>query len=110
VAIATEGFDDFLDENALRNFDPEGLDDDSILGTFLAARFPVWLREDLKAYLQQVTYPLAVRSSSLLEDAQGHSFAGVYSTYMLPNCHEELSVRLGRLINAVKLVWASTFL
>ncbi len=110
VVITTEGFDDFLDDNALRNFDPEGLDDNSIRGTFLAARFPVWLREDLKAYLQQVTYPLAVRSSSLLEDAQGHSFAGVYNTYMLPNRHEELTIRLGRLINAVKLVWASTFL
>jgi DNA-binding response OmpR family regulator len=110
LVITTEGFEDFLDDNALRNFNPEGLDDDRIRGTFLAARFPVWLREDLKAFLQQVTYPLAVRSSSLLEDAQGQSFAGVYSTYMLPNCHSEHNLRLGHLINAVKLVWASTFL
>lgn len=110
LVITTEGFEDFLDDNALRNFNPEGLSDDRVLGTFLAARFPVWLRDDLKAYLQQVTYPLAVRSSSLLEDAQGQSFAGIYNTYMLPNCHGELTIRLGQLINAVKLVWASTFL
>lgn len=110
LAVSTEGFDHFLDDNALRNFDPEGLDDDRIFEVFLAARFPDWLREDLQAYLRQVTYPLAVRSSSLLEDAQFQPFAGIYNTYMLPNNHDELEVRLEQLVRAVKLVWASTFL
>lgn len=110
LVISTEGFDDFLDDNALRNIDPEGLGDDRIFEIFLAARFPDWLRNDLRAYLQQVTYPLAVRSSSLLEDAQFQPFAGIYNTYMLPNSHAELHIRLERLIHAVKLVWASTFL
>jgi len=59
--------------------------------------------------LAQVTYPLSVRSSSLLEDAQFQPYAGIYETYMIPNNHSRLSQRLDHLITAIKLVYASTY-
>jgi len=64
---------------------------------------------DLEAVLEQVQYPLAVRSSSLLEDSQFQPFAGVYSTYMFANNHADLKVRLDQLCDAIKLVYASTY-
>jgi hypothetical protein len=63
----------------------------------------------LRAYLKRVDYPLAVRSSSLLEDAQHHAYAGLYQTYMLPNDDPALEKRLDHLLQAVKLVYASTY-
>jgi hypothetical protein len=59
--------------------------------------------------LRFVRYPLAVRSSSLLEDSQGQPFAGIYSTHMLSNNHPDLAVRLDQLCDAIKRVYASTF-
>ena len=66
-------------------------------------------KSDLRAYLEQVCYPLAVRSSGLLEDAQFEAYAGLYRTYMLPNNHPDIEQRLAQLIYAIKLVYASTF-
>jgi hypothetical protein len=67
------------------------------------------LQEDLKAFLEQVEYPLAVRSSSLLEDSQYQPFTGVYETFMLGNQAADLDMRLAELIDAIKRVYASTF-
>ena len=64
---------------------------------------------ELLAYLEQVRYPLAVRSSSLLEDSQYQPFTGVYQTFMLPNQDEDVAVRLEQLMDAIKRVYASTF-
>ena len=66
-------------------------------------------RNSLLAFLAGVRYPLAVRSSSLLEDSQYQPFTGVYETFMLANQHADLSVRLEQLMEAIKRVYASTF-
>ena len=60
-------------------------------------------------FLNIVQTPLAIRSSSLLEDSQYHPFAGVYETYMIPNNHSNSLIRLDQLLNAIKKVYASTF-
>jgi len=70
---------------------------------------PDWIVKELKPFLEQVTYPLSVRSSSLLEDAQFQPYAGLYHTYMIPNNDPDLSVRLKNLLTAIKLVYASTY-
>jgi hypothetical protein len=89
--------------------DTSELDDDALAETFLEARFPESIYDDLKTFVEQVKYPLAVRSSSLLEDSQHQPFAGVYETYMLSNNHPDPKLRLQHLCDAIKLVYASTF-
>ncbi len=110
VVLGTRIFDRFLDENNLRQFALESTDDMEITGRFLdIGIFPEDLLGDLAAFLDLVHEPLAVRSSSLLEDSQYHPFAGVYETYMIPNSHPDPFVRLGQLVTAIKRVYASTF-
>jgi CheY-like chemotaxis protein len=109
MVITTEGFDAFVEENELKGLSKSDADDEQIAAAFGAAHFPHWIADDLKAYLTDVTYPLAVRSSSLLEDAQFRAYAGLYRTYMLPNDHPDLQIRLEQLVQAIKLVYASTF-
>jgi CheY-like chemotaxis protein len=110
VVLGTEVFDQFLDENSLRSFALKSKDDAEITRRFLAARsFPEEILGDLAAFLDLVSEPLAVRSSSLLEDSQYHPFAGVYETYMIPNNHSDPFVRLGHLVHTIKRVYASTF-
>ena len=77
--------DRFLEENKLRSFAMRVRDDARIERRFQKARFPEEIREDLASYLERVRYPVAVRSSSLLEDSAHQPFAGIYETYMLPN-------------------------
>jgi CheY-like chemotaxis protein len=110
AVLATDVFDMFLKDNDLRQFAMETDDDRAIEERFLAASFPAEIEEKLATYLGLVDYPLAVRSSSLLEDSQYQPLAGVYDTYMLPNNHPHRAVRLHQLIRAVKRVFASTFL
>jgi len=109
LVLATDAFDQFMAENNLLDF-ALGCDDDTeILQRFLAAPLPEKLQEDLKAFLEQVPYPLAVRSSSLLEDSQYQPFTGVYETFMLSNQQLDSEQRLAELIDAIKRVYASTF-
>ncbi len=109
VIIETDVFDSFVERNELGDFALESSDDTKILMEFLKAPLPdhiiPWLREMLKT----VTYPLAVRSSSLFEDSQYQPFAGVYETVMVPNNHRDLDIRLQELLSAIKRVYASTF-
>lgn len=109
VILGTAVFDRFLEKNDLRDFAINATDDEEILRRFLAASFPRGAQRDLATYLSEITAPLAVRSSSLLEDSQYQPFTGVYETYMLPNNHRSVKVRLRQLIDAVKRVYASTF-
>mgnify|MGYP000853831545 CR=1 FL=1 len=110
VVIGTDIFDQFLDENNLRNFALNSTNDNEIKRRFLDARkFPEEIIAELIAFLDLVKVPLSVRSSSLMEDSQYHPFAGVYETYMIPNNHSNPFIRLNDLVNAVKLVFASTF-
>ena len=109
VVLGSELFDRFLDENNLRKFALESTDDLEITRRFLEAVFPEDLLGDLAAFLHLIREPLAVRSSSMLEDSQYHPFAGVYQTYMIPNNHPDPFVRLGQLVTTIKRVYASTF-
>ncbi len=110
VVLGTDVFDQFLDENDLRAFAMDEDDDEEITRRFLdAERFPGSVLGELSAFLEIIREPLAVRSSSLLEDSQYQPFAGVYETYMLPNNNPNPSVRLVDLIAGIKRVYASTF-
>lgn len=110
VVIGTEVFDRFLDDNNLRRFALDCPSDVEITQKFIETGiFPEDLLGDLAAFLHAVREPLAVRSSSMLEDTQYHPFAGVYETYMIPNNHPDPFVRLSQLITAIKRVYASTF-
>ncbi len=110
VVLGTDVFDQFIAENNLGNFALNATDDREIIRAFIEAeRFPEEAIGELAAYLDLVREPLAVRSSSLLEDSQYHPFAGVYETYMIPNNQPDPFSRLSELIKAVKRVYASTF-
>lgn len=110
VVLGTDVFDQFVDENNLRKFALSETDDKEITRRFLAAeKFPESVLGELAAFLDIIRTPLAVRSSSLLEDSQYHPFAGVYETYMLPNNQPNPLVRLNDLLNTIKRVYASTF-
>lgn len=109
LVITTRGFEIFIDSNGLRHLATQKTTDAESTRIFLEAQMPPWLADDLRAYLKQVHYPLSVRSSSLLEDAQFQPHAGLYETYMIPNNDPELDRRLEQLITAVKLVYASTY-
>jgi len=109
AVVGTDVFDLFMKQEDLREQVMGDVADDEIISGFLAAKLPPEIYGDLEAFLEQVRYPLAVRSSSLLEDSQFQPFAGVYSTYMLANSHEDLKVRLDQLCDAIKLVFASAY-
>ncbi|NKB88357.1 MAG: histidine kinase [Acidobacteria bacterium] len=109
VVVAADIFDAFLDDNGVRDLVLRAETDEAVADAFAAASFPDDVRESLRAYLALATYPLAVRSSSLLEDAKYQPFSGVYETVMISNDHDELDVRLERLEHAIKRVYASTF-
>jgi hypothetical protein len=109
VVLATDVFDRFLEENDLRDFAINTDDDAAIERRFLAARFPQDARDDLAALLPRLGGPLAVRSSSLLEDSQYQPFAGIYETFMIGLRDAAPERRLDRLIRAIVRVYASTF-
>ncbi|MDX9785719.1 MAG: PEP/pyruvate-binding domain-containing protein [Desulfobacterales bacterium] len=109
LVITTDAFDSFVETNKLKRLSNETLPDEIVAERFMAGRFPEWIKQDLRAYLGQITYPLAIRSSSLLEDAHAFAYAGLYRTYMISNDHPILEIRLAHLITAIKLVFASTY-
>ena len=109
VVIATDMFDLFLSENNLGDFALHCDDDGEIQQRFLDSPLPKSLTENLTAFLEEVHYPLAVRSSSLLEDSQYQPFTGVYETFMLGNQQSDPAVRQEDLSEAIKRVYASTF-
>jgi DNA-binding NarL/FixJ family response regulator len=112
VVLSADVFADYLEANRLhpRVLAPGGLSDDEILNAFRKGRFSRNVRTQLARFLEVVTDPLAVRSSSILEDSLYQPFAGVYATVMLPNNHPSLDVRLAQLIEGVKVVYASTYM
>jgi CheY-like chemotaxis protein len=109
LVITTDGFDAFVEENNLKGLENSDVPDEEIAEAFRRADFPRLIADDLKAYLAKIKYPLAIRSSSLLEDAQFRAYAGLYWTNMLPNDHPDLEIRLAQLLSAIKLVYASTY-
>jgi CheY-like chemotaxis protein len=109
VVLATDIFDEFVSDNNLLDFALHSTDDAEIERRFLAAPLPAEIRDDLLEFLGEVHYPLAVRSSSLLEDSQYQPFTGVYETFMLANQSPDIYLRLEQLLEAIKRVYASTF-
>lgn len=110
VVIGTEVFDQFITQNRLFDFAMSEKNDEEITSRFVGAKwFPPDVLSKLEDFLSIVHFPLAVRSSSLLEDSQYQPFAGVYETYMIPNNQSNNAERLKDLINTIKRVYASTF-
>ncbi len=109
VVITTEHFDAFMERNGLWETVALDLPDDRLAHAFQDAVLPGDLVGDLRALAEAVRVPLALRSSSLLEDALKTPFAGVYVTKMTPNNQLDADGRFRALVEAVKLVWASTF-
>lgn len=109
LVLATDIFDRFMVENDIYSRLGNGLEDDEIARLFCEASMPDDIKSSLGTYLSHVREPLAVRSSSLLEDSHNQPFAGIYSTYMLPNTCFDDGDRLQQLCQAIKLVYASVF-
>jgi CheY-like chemotaxis protein len=109
VVIGTDVFDQFINDNRLWDVALKSTDAKQVERAFLDAEFPRETLRVLREYLTIVTYPLTVRSSSLLEDSQYQPFAGIYRSYMIPNNHRDLEARLEELATAVKRVYASTY-
>jgi len=110
AVIATDVFDRFLADNNLEVFAMNARDDAELAERFLSApHFPQDILRRLSEFLDLMHEPLAVRSSSVLEDSQYQPFAGVYATYMLPNNNPDHHIRLQELLESIKLVYASTF-
>jgi hypothetical protein len=107
LVIGSDGFDDFVDTNNLSRVRTHK--DENIASAFLQGDMPVSLETELKEYLSSLTGPLSVRSSSLMEDAQFTPYAGLFSTYMLPNNNPDFSIRFAQFVSAIKLVYASTW-
>ncbi len=109
MVIGTDVFDTFMEENNLYDTLLDDLEDAEISDIFINARISKELKASLRKYLSYVTWPIAVRSSSLLEDSQNQPFAGIYSTFMLPNNCIDEETRVEQLCQAIKLVYASAF-
>ncbi len=110
VVIGTLEFDKFIEENNLKELvKKKEISDEEIAQAFLKSKIRDELKNDLTKVIEHFKTPIAVRSSSLLEDSQSRPFAGIYSTYMLPNNHKNSTVRLNQLCQAIKLIYASVF-
>ena len=110
IILGTDVFDDFLSQNNLEIFALNEDNDLAVTQRFIDSEyFPEEIKKSLSDFLNIVKEPLAVRSSSLLEDSQFQPFAGVYETYMLTNNNPSKEKRLEELLLAVKSVYASTF-
>lgn len=107
--IATEYFDLFMKQNHLCDLAFSDMRDDQLARAFQKADLPAQLVGDLRALISQVHTPLAVRSSSMLEDAMFEPFASVYKTKMIPNNQLDTDTRFRRLVEAIKYIYASTF-
>lgn len=108
VVICTDIFDEFMETNELYPVALSDIEDEAILKYFLRASLPTRLIEDLMAFFEVVKGPIAVRSSSLLEDSHYQPFAGIYSTYMIPKLEDKYEM-LRVLSDAIKAVYASVF-
>lgn len=109
AVLGTDIFDAFIQRNDLSDIAFSESADDRIGQAFMRAQLPTEIVGDLRALVEEVRTPLAIRSSSLLEDALFRPFAGVYETKMVPNNQPDVDARFQRLVEAVKFVYASTY-
>lgn len=108
VVLCTDIFDEFMEENKLYQIALSDADDDTILKYFLKAKLPSRLIEDFFTFFNVVKAPIAIRSSSLLEDSHYQPFAGIYNTYMIPYLDDKYEM-LRMLSDAIKGVYASVY-
>lgn len=108
VVLSTDIFDEFMDDNNLYKIALSDRSDEEILQYFVKARLPFRVHEDLATFISVVKNPIAIRSSSLLEDSHYQPFAGIYSTYMIPNISDE-RLMIDKLCIAIKSVYASVY-
>ena len=109
VVLGTDIFDQFMEENDLYNVAMSDLSDAEILKRFVEANLPFRIKEDLYTLITFVKNPLAIRSSSLLEDSYYQPFAGIFSTYMIPNLQSDERRMMNMLTEAIKSVYASAY-
>jgi len=109
VVLGTDIFDEFMEENKLHEIALSDRPDKDILQHFVKARLPFRMHEDLFTFIACVNNPIAIRSSSLLEDSHYQPFAGIYSTYMIPNIRNNERMMMEKLSEAIKSVYASAF-
>ncbi|MEW6623812.1 MAG: PEP/pyruvate-binding domain-containing protein [Bacillota bacterium] len=107
--VCSEIFEEFMENNKLYDFTASSSSEEAIAQKFLEAELPDRISRNLYTLIQYANYPLAIRSSSILEDSQLLPFAGIYKTYLLPNNHPDTAVRFKQISDAVKLVYASVF-
>ncbi|MCJ7820256.1 MAG: PEP/pyruvate-binding domain-containing protein, partial [Bacteroidales bacterium] len=107
--IGTDEFEDFLDNNKLRDKIYSETNYDTIKRLFIQGTLSPELGKKLRIILEKMTKPLAVRSSGLFEDSLMQPFAGIFETYLLPNINTDIEIRLRQLMNAIKLVYASIY-
>ena len=107
--ICSDVFEEFLEMNALQEMAVNTENEEAIANKFLSSELPTKITDELHILIEKINYPLAVRSSSILEDSQMLPFAGIYSTFILPNNHKDPEIRLKQLLDAIKLVYASVF-
>jgi hypothetical protein len=107
--VATDVFDSFMERNKLHDIARSNLPDDRIALAFQQAELPFEVLGELRYLVAEIQTPLAIRSSSLLEDSTGQPFAGVYRTKMIPNNQDQTNARFRKLEEAIKFVWASTY-
>ncbi len=108
VVLCTDIFDEFMATNRLYPIALSDIPDEEILSAFLQAKLPERLIDDFIALFEVISTPLAIRSSSLLEDSHYQPFAGIYSTYMIPLLDDKYEM-LRMLSDAIKGVYASVF-
>ncbi|MEI6174438.1 MAG: PEP/pyruvate-binding domain-containing protein [Bacteroidota bacterium] len=109
VVLGTDIFDEFMEENNLYEIALSDRSDKEILTRFVKARLPFRIHEDLYRFISCINNPIAIRSSSLLEDSHYQPFAGIYSTYMIPNIKFNERVMIDKLSEAIKSVYASAY-
>ncbi|OFX69876.1 MAG: phosphoenolpyruvate synthase [Bacteroidetes bacterium GWE2_29_8] len=109
VVLSTDVFDEFIEKNNLYNDAISDIPDETILLKFIKAKLPYRIKEDLITFTNFTDNPIAIRSSSLLEDSHYQPFAGIYSTYMIPNNKQDKNLMIKQLSMAIKSVYASVF-
>jgi len=107
--IGTDEFDLFLDANDLHEIIHSGISYEETKKRFLEAKLSHGLDKKLRGLLKLLDRPVAIRSSSLLEDSTSQPFAGIFNTYLLPNNHKDLNIRIKWAMDAIKLVYASIY-
>ena len=107
--IGTSEYDSFIERNKIGEW-VISKSDEEIQEIFIKGTLSKELIQKLEVVVEQITYPIAVRSSGLLEDSQSQPFAGIYKTFLLPNNNPDKKVRLHQLCDAIKLVFSSVYL